>query len=157
MYTSNIIVKQENTNGSSNLSVMFALCKSLEILLTYKDITFMMLHLRLYGVLGFHYGSIYNSEIKNVSGGLTWHTRLQPGRGEFNNCAMLSTEHGFIRMNVWVKSRGRIFWRCLFLKDSDEPLIHLHYFTEKFPVFKNNNNKRRWKTIGFTFWIGFYP
>lgn len=64
MYTSNIIVKQENTNCSSNLSVMFALCKSLEILLTYKDIRFMILHLGLYGVWGFHYGSIYNSEIK---------------------------------------------------------------------------------------------
>lgn len=52
MYTSNIIVKQENTDGSSNMSAMFALCKSLEILLTYKDITFMMLYLRLYQSLG---------------------------------------------------------------------------------------------------------
>lgn len=50
MYTSNVIVKQENTNGSSNLSVMFALCKSLEILLTYKDSMIIMLHLGLYGV-----------------------------------------------------------------------------------------------------------
>lgn len=48
MYTSNIIVKQENRNGSSNLSVMFSLCKSLEILLTDKDIMFMKLHLRLH-------------------------------------------------------------------------------------------------------------
>lgn len=48
MYTSSIIVKQENRNGSSNLSVMFFLYKSLEILLTDKDITFMKLHLRLY-------------------------------------------------------------------------------------------------------------
>lgn len=52
MYTSNIIVEQENTNGSSNLSVMFALCRSLEILLTYKDITFMMLTFRAVWSLG---------------------------------------------------------------------------------------------------------
>lgn len=111
MYTSNIIAKQENTNRSSNLSVMFALCKSLEIPLTYKDITFTMLYLRLHGVWGFHYGSIYSSEIKIVSGALTWHTRVQPGRVVFNNCTMLSAKHSFVRTNVWVESGRSFSWR----------------------------------------------
>lgn len=37
----------------------------------------MMLHLGLYGVLGFYYGLIYGLEIKNISWALGWDTGLQ--------------------------------------------------------------------------------
>lgn len=104
----------------------------------------MMLHLGLYGVLGFHYGFIYDSEMKNVSWALGWDTGLQLGRGVISNYTRLTTKHIFIRMNGWRKVGEGFSEGSPFLKDSGHLVIHLMHskYSPLYPRLKKKKSEK---------------
>lgn len=113
MYTSNIIVKQGNTNSSSFWVPVFE-CDVCPLKSYTADLLGHHIHdvtFRAVRSLGVPWWIYIGFRDKKCLLSFRSGYRASARQGGFNNYTMLKTKHIFIRMNGWGERRRRVFWR----------------------------------------------